>query len=80
MRDFSLLLFQRCWIQIDKHIYNGCHDLFTMAHSLKDVVILSARGNTFRCLLTGISKKEGLKRLNNSVIYDRGVLLIWILY
>ena len=51
-----------------------------MAHSLKDIVILSARGNAFRCLLTGISKNEGLKRLNNSVIYDRGVLLIWILY
>ena len=45
-----------------------------MAHSLKDIAILSARGNTFRCLLKGISKKEGLKRLNNSVTYDRGVL------
>ena len=45
-----------------------------MAHSLKDIAILSARGNTFRCLLKGISKNEGLKRLNNSVIYDRGVL------
>ena len=27
----------------------------------------------------GISKNEGLKRLNNSVTYDRGVLQIWIL-
>ena len=45
-----------------------------MAHSLKNIAILSVRGNTFRCLLKGISKNEGLKRLNNSVIYDRGVL------
>ena len=45
-----------------------------MAHSLKNIAILSARGNAFRCLLKGISKNEGLKRLNNSVIYDRGVL------
>ena len=45
-----------------------------MAHSLKDAAILSAKGATFRCILMGISKNEGLKRLNNSVTYDRGVL------
>ena len=26
---------------------------------------------TFRCILKGISKNEGLKRLNNSITYDR---------
>ena len=31
-------------------------DLLTMAHSLKTIAILSATGNTFRCLLMGISK------------------------
>ena len=30
--------------------------------------------NTFRCILMGISENEGLKRLNNSVTYGRGVL------
>ena len=45
-----------------------------MAHSLKNIAILIAKGTTFRCLLMGISKKEALLRLNNSVIYDRGVL------
>ena len=44
------------------------------SYSLKDVAILSAKGNTYRCILMGISKNEGLKRLNNSVAYDRGVL------
>ena len=39
----------------------------------KNIAILSAKGITFRCLLMGISKNEGLKRLNNSVIYDREV-------
>ena len=33
---------------------------------------MSANGVTFRCLLTGISKNEGLKRLNNLVTHDRG--------
>ena len=45
-----------------------------MAHSLKDIAILNAKGNSFRCILIGISKNEGLKRLNNSVTYNKGVL------
>ena len=45
-----------------------------MAYSLKNTAILSAKGVTFRCILMGISKNEGLKRLNNSATYDRGVL------
>ena len=45
-----------------------------MAHSLKDAAVLSAKGVTFRCLLMGFSKNEALKRLNNSVTRDRGVL------
>ena len=45
-----------------------------MAYSLKDIAILSAKGVTFRCILVSISKNESLKRLNNSVTYDKGVL------
>ena len=45
-----------------------------MAYSLQNIAILSAKGTTFKCLLMSISKNEGLKRLNNSVTYDRGVL------
>ena len=55
-------------------VSNKCHDLLTMAHSLKNIAILSSKGTTFRCLLMGISKNEALKKLNNSVTYDRGVL------
>ena len=50
-----------------------------MAYSLKNRAILSAKGATFRCVLMDISKKEGLKRLNNSLTHDREVLQIWIL-
>ena len=60
--------------KFEEHVCNGCHDLLTMAYSLKNIAILSAKGATFRCILMGISKNEGLKRLNNSVTYDRGVL------
>ena len=61
-------------IDISKGVCNKCHDLLTIAYSLKDIAILNAKRNTYRCILIGISKNEGLKRLNNLVTYDRGVL------
>ena len=60
--------------KFEKHVCNKCHDLLTIGYSLKDIALLNAKGATFRCLLMGISKNEVLKRLNNSVTYDRGVL------
>ena len=66
--------FKDIGFEFEEHICNLCHDLLTIAHSLKNIAILSAKGTTFRCLLMGISKNEGLKRLNNLVTYDRGVL------
>ena len=66
--------FKDVGFKFEKHVCNGCHDLLTMAYSLKNVAISSAKGATFRCVLMGISKNEGLKTINNSVAYDRGVL------
>ena len=45
-----------------------------MAYLSKKLGPLSAKGATFLCVLMGISKTEGLKRLNNSVTYEKGVL------
>ena len=56
--------------KFEEHVCNKCHDLSTMAYSLKNVAIFSAKGVTFRCILMIISKNEGLKRLNNSMTYD----------
>ena len=66
--------FKDVGFKFEEHVCNKCHDLLTIAYSLKDIAILNAKGATFRCILMGISKNEGLKRLNNSVTYDRGVL------
>ena len=60
--------------KFEEHVCNKCHDLLTITYSLKNIAILNAKGATFRCTLMVISKNEGLKRLNNSVRYDRGVL------
>ena len=74
MWALSLLVFKDIGFKFEEHICNRCHDLLTMAQSLKHIAILSAKGATFSCLLMGISKNEALKQLNNSVTYDRGVL------
>ena len=66
--------FKDVGFKFEEHVCNKCHDLLTMAYSLKNIAILSAKGATFRCLLMGISKKEALKKFNNSLTYDRGVL------
>ena len=44
------------------------------AYELKIIAILSAGGATFRCTLKGISRDEGLRRLNNSVLENKCVL------
>ena len=49
--------FKDVGFKLEEHVCNVCHDLLTMAHSLKDIAILS----TFRCLLMGASKNEVLK-------------------
>ena len=60
--------------KFEPHVCNGYHVLLTMAHSLEDIAILSAKGATFRCTLWGISRNEGLRRLNNSLLEDKVVL------
>ena len=59
--------------KFEEHICNECHDLLTMPYLLENIAILSAKGATFRCILRGISRNEGLRRLNNSVLEDKGV-------
>ena len=66
--------FKDVGFKFEEHVCNKCHVWLTIAYSLKDIAILSAKGVTFSCILMSISKNDGLKRLNNSVIYDRGVL------
>ena len=71
---FHYWFFKDIGFKFEEHVCNKCHDLLTIAYSLKNIAILSAKGATFRCLLMGISKNEVLKKLNNSVTYDRRVL------
>ena len=55
--------FKDVGFKFEEHVCNRFHDLLTMAHSLKNTTILSAKGATFRCLLMGINKNEALKKV-----------------
>ena len=67
-------LFKNVGFKFENHVCNKWHDILTMAYSLKNIAILSAKEATFGCLLMGISKNEALTKLHNSVTYDTGVL------
>ena len=45
---------------------NGCHDLLMMAFSLDNIAVLNVGNVFYHCILIGISKDEGLKRLSNA--------------
>ena len=60
--------------KFEEHVCNRCHDLLTTAYSLKNIAILNTKGATFLCISCGISNNKGLRRLNNSVLEDKGVL------
>ena len=43
--------FKDVGFKFEPHVCNGGHDLLTMANGLENIVILSAKGTTFRCIL-----------------------------
>ena len=43
MWALSLLVFKDVGFKFEEHVCNKCHDLLTMAYSLKDIVILSTK-------------------------------------
>ena len=45
--------FEDVGCKFEEHVCNRCYDLLTMAHSLKNVAILNAKGATFGCFLMG---------------------------
>ena len=60
--------------KFESHVCNGCHNVLMTAYELKNIAILNVKGIDFRCILRGISRNEGLRRLNNSVLENNGVL------
>ena len=42
--------FKDVGFKFEGHVCNGCHDLLTMAHLLKNIAILSSKGTTLKYL------------------------------
>ena len=55
--------FKDIGFKFEEHFCNKYHDLLTIAYFLKDIAILNTKGATFTCMVMGVSKNEGLKRL-----------------
>ena len=56
------------------HFFNDCDAVPMMAYELENIAVINAKGVEYRRILWGISKNEELRRLNNSVLEDKGVL------
>ena len=56
------------------YVCNGCHDFSMIVQNLDDFVILKVKGVDYRCCVLGISKKDAISLLNNSVLDNKGVL------
>ena len=55
---FHYLFFKDVGFKFEEHVCNRCHDLLMMAYSLKNIVILSAKGATFKYLLMSSKKTK----------------------
>ena len=55
------------WYSLDKgfkfqpDVCNGCHDVLMMSMNLSNIAILNIHSADYRCIISGISKKETIK-------------------
>ena len=47
---YHYTFFKDVEFKFEEHVSYGCYDLLTMAYSLENMAILSAKGTTFRCI------------------------------
>ena len=51
--------------KLQPNVYNWCHDILMMSMSLSDIAILNIHGADFCSIITGISKTEVIKVIQN---------------
>ena len=47
------------------NVCNWCHNLFMMFMTLSDIAVFNIKGSDYRCFITGISKSDFIKLLQN---------------
>ena len=53
------------------NVCNGCHDLLMMPMNLSDIAILNIKGSDYRCIISGISKSEAVKLVQNTDLAEK---------
>ena len=48
------------------NVCNRCHDLLIMSINLSDIAILSIKSADYCCIISGISKNEAIKLMQNA--------------
>ena len=56
------------------YVCKGCHDFSMIVQNIDDFLILRVKGVDYRCCVVNMSKKDAVSLLNNSVLYNKGVL------
>ena len=65
MRHLSLLVFLDRAFKFQPNVCNGCHYLFVMSMMLSNIATLKIENADYCCIITGISKSEAIKLLQN---------------
>ena len=60
--------------KVEPNVSNECHDLLMTAYEIENIAILNVKGVDFRCILWSITRDEPVKKLNSSMLQDKGVL------
>ena len=58
------------------NLCNGCHDVLMMSVNLSDIAILNINVVDYRCITSGISKREVTKLMQNIDLTEKSVTLI----
>ena len=56
------------------YLCNKYHDIKMMAYELENIAVLNVEGVDYRCVLWKMTKNDGINRLNNSKLHDKGTL------
>ena len=59
------------WFKFEPYVRNKCHDLLMMFMNLSDIAILKIKNTNYPCIITGISKSEAIKLLQNIDLIEK---------
>ena len=57
-------------------VCNGCHDLRMLSVHISDMVIITIKNVDYRCNIHHTSKSEAINLLENSLLEDRGNIVL----